>query len=418
MPRKGRLWLLFASLMLLNQRGFAALPFPEDMSIRGAARVENGNLVIQMRMPLTAIRDAPWPLHPNTDHLDLPALRLMAVGLAKYWVVDRFPVWQHGRPLAKPEVISAQLVDVAGKEIPDSAEVNRTQTTLDVRFQYPIQDGGFEGLAIEPRVADLAVRVSTLLTAGSHDFSFSGDPGRFALDPGLGGAASQFFVRGTKALLGAADGLLFLFCLALPLRRYRSLTPAAVAFVAAVSMSFSASWLRIAPDGLWFRPLVALLAGALALLAALANIAGKPSPRRRALLALFAGVVFGFDFGFDFAGKAQFAGAHPAIAALGFNAGIAATALLVLALLVPVLRLLFRFARTERVELIVVSALAADTAWQWTSDRWTRFSRYPVSPPDLNASFFASALQWLAILTVFGGVVWFLNGWLAAREQS
>jgi hypothetical protein len=69
------------------------------------------------------------------------------------------------------------------------------------------------------------------------------------------------------------------------------------------------------------------------------------------------------------------------------------------------------------VELIVISALAADTAWQWVSERWLQLIRYPVGLPDFDAAFLAVALRWLAILTVAGGVGWFLNGWLAAREQ-
>jgi len=46
-----------------------------------------------------------------------------------------------------------------------------------------------------------------------------------------------------------------------------------------------------------------------------------------------------------------------------------------IALLVPALSFLFSFARTERVELIVVSALAADTAWGWLDEKMGAFQQ-------------------------------------------
>jgi hypothetical protein len=413
-----------AAILLVMARGsFAAQPLPEEVNIRGFAKLDGKQLLLRVRLPLATVRDVQFPLHPDTDFIDIPAARPMARGLARYWVGDRMAVYRDGVLLPKPSVRNARFTTagVQAGDVADDAKLNRNQIWLETELAFALAGGG-DSLEFQPKVADLGVRVKTELQytgadGASREFSFSGDPGRFPFEPSGAATGAQFFRRGVMSLGAASDYLLFLFCLALPLRRYRDITPAALAVVIGLSLTFTASWLNLAPDRLWFPPLVATLAGCAVLFTALANIAGKPRVRRRGLLALAAGLVFGFRLGFDLASKLQFGGAHSVIAAVSFDAGVVTATLLLLALLVPVLAGLFRFARTERVELIVVSALAADTAWQWVSERWSQLIRYPVGLPNFDAAFFAMALRWLAILTVVGGVGWFLNGWLAAREQ-
>jgi hypothetical protein len=414
---------LAAILLITARASFAAQPLPEEVNIRGFAKVDGNRLLLRIRLPLATVRDVQFPLHADTDFIDIPAARPMARGLARYWVGDRLAVYLDGVLLPKPTVLSARFATAGGEttEVPDDAKLNRNQIWLETELAFALPAGGGT-LEFQPRVADLGVRVTTDLqyaTANGsvREFSFSGDPGRFPFEPSSVDTAKQFIIRGMKSLGAASDYLLFVFCLALPLRRYSDITPAAVAVVIGLSLTLTTSWLNLVPDRLWFSPLAATLAGCAVLFTALANIAGKPSVRRRGLLALAAGLIFGFRLGFDLASKLQFGGAHSVIAAVSFNVGAVTATLLLLALLVPALAGLFRFARTERVELIVVSALAADTAWQWVAERWTQLIRYPVGLPNFDAAFLAMALRWLAILTVVGGVGWFLNGWLAAREQ-
>jgi hypothetical protein len=413
-----------AAILLVMARGsFAAQPLPEEVNIRGFAKLDGKQLLLRVRLPLATVRDVQFPLHPDTDFIDIPAARSMARGLARYWIGDRFAVYRNGVLLAKPSVRNARFTGASAQapEVADDAKLNRNQIWLETELAFALPEAGGT-IEFQPRVADLGVRVKTELKytgadGAAREFSFSGDPGRFPFEPSGAEAGAQFFRRGITSLGAASDYLLFLFCLALPLRRYRDITPAALAVVIGLSLTFTASWLSLAPDRLWFPPFVATLAGCAVLFTALANIAGKPSVRRRALLALAAGLVFGFRLGFELASKLQFGGGHSVIAAISFNAGVVTATLLLLALLVPVLAGLFHFARTKRVELIVVSALAADTAWQWVSERWLQLIRYPLGLPDFDTAFLAVALRWLAILTVAGGVGWFLNGWLAAREQ-
>jgi HupE / UreJ protein len=227
-------------------------------------------------------------------------------------------------------------------------------------------------------------------------------------------AVGQFLRHGAVLVFTSADFLLFLFCLTLPFRNYRDFFPAVVAFGGALSVALLTAIFGLAPDALWFNPLIETLAAVAILLAAFANIAGRVTPRRRALLALGAGFVFGFSCSFEFASKAQFAGSHAITAALAFDAGALFAAALMVAVMLPVISFLFSFARTENVERIIVSALVADTAWSWLDERWARLSKVPMQLV-FDAGVLAVTLRCLAVLVLVGGLLWFVNEWLKSR---
>ena len=228
------------------------------------------------------------------------------------------------------------------------------------------------------------MRVSTDLTyvqsdGGVRAFSFEGDPGVIYMDPRWTDAARQFLVRGGRLVLSGADFLLLLFCLALPFRQFRHLVPAIATFTGGLTLALVLALSGAAPDTLWFQPLVEMLAAASILLAALANIIGGVTPRRRALFALGAGSVFGFVCAAHLGAGLQFGGAHVAVAEVAFGAGAVLTMAGVMALLVTACSFLFSLARVEYLERIIVSALAADTAWGWFGERWARFRTGSVS---------------------------------------
>ena len=64
---------------------------------------------------------------------------------------------------------------------------------------------------------------------------------------------------------------------------------------------------------------------------------------------------------------------------LAFGAGAVLTMAGVMALLVTACSFLFSLARVEYLERIIVSALAADTAWGWFGERWARLPQGSVS---------------------------------------
>ncbi|MDP5052754.1 MAG: HupE/UreJ family protein, partial [Congregibacter sp.] len=90
--------------------------------------------------------------------------------------------------------------------------------------------------------------------------------------------------------------------------------------------------------------------------------------------------VFGLAHGFGFAAalsdSLQFAQGQIIVALGSFNLGVEFGQLLVLAIVLPPLLLLFRVVESERIAIIVLSALVAHTAWHWMSERFNAVSGY------------------------------------------
>ena len=75
-------------------------------------------------------------------------------------------------------------------------------------------------------------------------------------------------------ILDGTDHLLFLFCLVIPFRRFRSLVAVVTAFTVAHSITLIASAYNLAPDALWFPPLIETLIATSIVYMALENIVG------------------------------------------------------------------------------------------------------------------------------------------------
>jgi hypothetical protein len=90
----------------------------------------------------------------------------------------------------------------------------------------------------------------------------------------------------------------------------------------------------------------------------------------------------------------------------------------VLLVLVPALALLFRFAVAERLGIIIVSALATRTAWQWMLEHWDALAKFPY--PKLDAAFLASAMRGAMAMLIVAGAVWVVKGlvdrWIRAEK--
>src|SRR5262249_8060270 len=133
----------------------------------------------------------------------------------------------------------------------------------DALFEYPIQSDRSE-FAIEPRLARLGIRTLTVVRflppgGGVRAFEFYGDPGFVRLDPSRLQAASQFVRLGFAHFLDGGAYLLFPACVGIGSRRARSLIAIVTAFPAAHSITLIASAYNLAPDALWFPPLVETL---------------------------------------------------------------------------------------------------------------------------------------------------------------
>jgi hypothetical protein len=229
------------------------------------------------------------------------------------------------------------------------------------------------------------------------------------LDPRWHQAAWRFVAMGFFHILDGADHLLFLACLVIPFRRLRPLILVVTAFTVAHSFTLIASAYELAPDALWFRPLIETLIAASIVYMALENIVGASSAQRRWIMAFAFGLVHGFGFSFALRETMQFAGSHLAASLLSFNIGVELGQILVLALLIPLLQALFRFVVAERMGTIILSAFVAHTGWHWTLDRGGQLRQFAFQWPALNAALLAGAMRWLMLALLLAGLLWVLS---------
>ena len=247
-------------------------------------------------------------------------------------------------------------------------------------------------------------------------FEFYGDPGLVRLDPRWHQAAFQFVKLGFFHILDGVDHLLFLTCLVIPFRRLRSLVAVVTSFTVAHSITLIASAYNLAPDALWFPPLIETLIATSILYMALENIV-SPQLKRRWLITFGFGLVHGFGFSFALRQTLQFAGSHLLTSLLSFNLGVELGQLLVLVLLIPSLDLLFRYVVTERMGTIILSALVAHTSWHWLTERWGALRQYRFQWPVVDAAFLAGAMRWMMLLVIAAGLYWLVFGVLRAGKR-
>jgi hypothetical protein len=291
---------------------------------------------------------------------------------------------------------------------------------LDVLFEYPIASD-HSRFSLYPGFVRLGLQTLTVVRFLQPDgservFELHGDPGSVLLDPSRWQAAWRFIKDGFFHIVDGAEHVVFLLCLVIPFRRLRSLVPIVTSFTVAHSVTLIASAFDMAPNALWFPPLINTLLALSILYMAFENIAGARLSRRWLVTFAF-GLVHGFAFAFAFKQTLQFAGNHLFSSLLAFNVGLEFGQLVLLLLIVPALDLLFRYVITERLGTVVVSALVAHTAWHWTWQRYGELVQYQFVWPVVDAAFMVSVLRWLMLLVVLAGAWWVIN-MLAGDETT
>ncbi|HEY9229236.1 MAG TPA: HupE/UreJ family protein, partial [Gemmatimonadaceae bacterium] len=264
--------------------------------------------------------------------------------------------------------------------------------------------------SINPTLARLGVHTTTVLRflpvdGSERAFQYVGDPGLVRLDPRWYQAALRFVVLGFEHILDGIDHLLFVFCLVIPFRRVRPLVAIITAFTVAHSITLIASAAGLAPDALWFPPLIEVLIALSIVYMALENIVGARL-ERRALIAFGFGLVHGFGFSFALRDSLQFAGGHLAASLVAFNVGVELGQLFVLALTIPALVLLFKHVVAERMGTIILSAFVAHTAWHWMLERGSALREYRFQWPSFDAAFAAAGMRALLLLLIVVGAAW------------
>jgi hypothetical protein len=437
--RRGALVLALAAVVLYGPRA-RAHDVPLDVLVQAFVKPEPGRLRLLIRAPLSGMLDVEYPVF-GPGYLDIdraePALRTAA----KLWLIDYLTVYENGRRVPDPTIAAVRVslpsdkafADyeqalahlLTGPRLTSAAELYWNQGLLDVLLEYPIEEPQSE-FALQPAFERLGIRVTTTLRVLLPDgtvraFQFRGNPGLVRLDPRWHQAALTFVRFGFDHILDGIDHLLFLLCLVIPVRRLRTLVVIVTSFTAAHSITLIGSALGLAPDALWFPPLVETLIAGSILYMALENIVAARTIAHRWLVAFLFGLVHGFGFSFALRETLQFAGAHLLTSLVAFNLGVELGQLLVLVLLVPALGALFRRVVDERIGTILLSAFVAHTAWHWLGERWAQLRQFPFPWPMADAARLAKTLRWMLALVVIALGLWLarlLRDWLRARRAA
>ncbi|HKQ96600.1 MAG TPA: HupE/UreJ family protein [Candidatus Polarisedimenticolia bacterium] len=411
-----------AALALWIPARLSAHDIPVSVVVHAFVRPQGERLRLLVRAPLGAMRDVEFPVRGD-GLLDLPRADQSLRDAAMLWLARDVVVYEGNRPLGEPTLAAVRvslpsdrsfvtfesaLASVTGPPLPPDTTLYGNQALLDVLFEYPIQSDR-STFSIRPSLGRLGGRVVTVVRyqppAGAERvFELTGDPGLVRMDPSWFQAAWRFVQLGFLHILDGTDHLLFLACLVIPFRRFRSLVLIVTAFTIAHSITLLASAFNLAPGGLWFPPLVETLIAMSILYMALENIVGVMSVQRRWVLAFAFGLVHGFGFSFALRETLQFAGSHLVTSLLAFNVGVELGQLLVLAALVPALQVLFRYVVAERIGTIILSAFVAHTAWHWTTERWGVLREFPWPSPTVSDM--SAAIRWLMALVGLAAVIW------------
>ncbi len=403
----------------------AAHDIPGDVTVQAFVKPEGQQLRLLVRVPLEALSDMAFPtLGPGYLDFERARSRSEFDNAAMVWMGQEVQIFENGTRLETPtitaikvslpsnrafETYEGALEHVQGELLPVGTQLVWQQAVLDVLFDYPIQSDQSE-FSIRPSLERMGLRVITVLRfmppgGAERAFELRGDPGVVTLDPRWHQAAFRFVVMGFEHILDGTDHLLFLACLVIPFRRLRALAVIVTAFTLAHSFTLLASAYDLAPDALWFPPLVETLIAMSIVYMALENIVGAAARRRWAITFIF-GLVHGFGFSFALRETLQFAGTHLLTSLLAFNVGVELGQLLVLLLLVPALNFLFRYVVAERMGTILVSALVTHTAWHWMAERWAVLSQYPITWAAFSRAMFTGAMGWLLLAMLLAAMVW------------
>ena len=409
---------------LVGEPGVAAAhEIPTDVTAHVFVRPQGDRIAVLVRVPLEAMRDVDFPL-VRGEYLDLERATPFLRDAAVLWIADEMGLFEDGRPLEALQVVAVRasipsdrsfsdfesaLAHVTGPPISPETWLVWRQANLDVLMEVPIgsQESDF---AIRPGLERLGVRVVTVLRflppgGVERALRLSGDPGVVPLDPRWHQATLSFIRMGFLHILDGIDHLLFLLCLVIPFRKVRGLVGVVTAFTVAHSVTLAASAYGMAPDALWFPPLVETLIAASIVYMALENIVGA-SLHRRWLVAFGFGLVHGFGFSFALQETLQFAGRHLLVSLVSFNVGVELGQLLVLVALVPALNLLFTRVVREQVGVVVLSVLVAHTGWHWMADRFGVLRSFQLGWGEIASQVMASGLRWIAAALILAAVSW------------
>lgn len=412
-----------ACLLALLPRPASSHDIPNDVIVRLYLHPEGNHLRLLVRAPLEAMRDIEWPTR-GPGYLELDEARALLEDAARLWIVNEMEVYEESSRL-QPTIIGTRIsvpsdpafttyetavAHFQSAPLAPDTDLYWQQALIDVMVEYPVGSDQ-DAFSIRPGLERLGLSVLTLIRFVSADgvervFEFGDDPGRVRLDPRWHQAALTFVRSGFHHILGGTDHLLFLLCLVIPLRRLRPLVTVVTAFTLAHSITLVASAYNLSPNALWFPPLIETLIAASIVYMAIGNII-RPDVTHRWVIAFGFGLVHGFGFSFALADTMQLAGDHLLTALLSFNLGVELGQLLILVLMIPLIQLFLKTARSDAVGTTVLSVLVGHTAWHWMLDRGGTLGEF--SWPGLAVPPLTLALRWLMLIVIIVGAAWMFS---------
>ena len=406
----------------------AAHEVPQRVAVIAFVKPEGQRLRVVVRVPLESMRDIQFAIRADGT-LDLTKLGTLLPEAAELWVASYVDFYENGvktgagRPtatqLSLPSDRSFTTFDAAVAHLHDAPLPVETQlqwqrAMLDMEIEYPIVNENAK-FAMRSGLAHLGVKTTTVLHflapgKAERAFEYDGNPGLVQLDPRWYQTAGRFVALGFEHILDGYDHLLFIFCLVIPVRKWRTLAAIVTSFTAAHSITLVASAYGFAPSGDWFPRLVESLIAISIVYMALENILGRPERlNQRWMLAFGFGLIHGFGFSFALRESLQFAGSHLITSLAAFNIGVELGQLFVLALTIPVLMFVIRRSANERAVVIVASAVVAHAGWHWMTDRLAVLREYHVSWPTMDSMFLLGVLRALLLLAIAGAVAWVIS---------
>jgi hypothetical protein len=403
---------------------------PANVAVQIYIRPSGSTLQLLIRAPLGAMRDLDLPLK-GPGYLDFARLGTQPRDAARIWIADYIRLYEGSRELPEENIVATRIAlpsdrsfisydsamaGLRAPPLPNETEIMWEQLKLDVLLEVPIESENSR-FSIDPMLAHLGINTISVLhfvtpSGTERVFQYSSNPGLVRLDPSWFQAAATFVALGFHHILGGFDHLLFVLCLVVPIRRIRPLVAVITSFTVAHSITLIASALGLAPNALWFPPLIETLIAVSIVYMALENIIGAKLEKRW-MIAFGFGLVHGFGFSFALRESLQFAGSHLLTSLLAFNVGVELGQLLVIAIAIPVLLALFRWVVAERVGVVVISAILAHSAWHWMTARFGVLREYRFARPVLDAAMLSGILRGLMLLLIVLGVGWMLSGALS-----
>jgi hypothetical protein len=407
---------------------------PNEVTVQAFVRPQGQTLSLVMRAPLKSMRDIDIPVAAN-GFLDFNRIDKALNDAAVIWIRDFVEVYENGQRLNTPQITAtratlpgdrsfgtydeAMAFIKSGPRLGPETQIYWEQGLMDVVFEYPIQSDQSD-FAIRPGLTRLGLRVNVVLQflqPGKPErvFDVHADTGIVHLDPRWHQAFYLFAREGFFHILDGTDHLLFLLCLVIPFRKLRPLAVVVTAFTVAHSVTLIASAYGMAPDALWFPPLIETLIAISIVYMAFENIIGAKLERRWVMTFAF-GLIHGFGFSFLLRERLQFAGDHLVSSLLAFNVGVELGQLFVLVIAIPLLSLIFRFVVAERIGTILMSALVAHTAWHWATERGTVLLGY--NWPAFGLADLGVFLRLATVIVGAAFVMWLLSLWMDKPKDA